>query len=212
MSDSGTTARRVGRYLLVAVGVAAFILALFPRLIPSDPIERGVELLGNDYFLLGTVGAVAVALLTWMSVRRAREQVTQATPPDPESVLDAPRPGESFDRYVTGWPTLSARTGSNGSAAVRERLRETAITTEMHARDCSRERAREHIEDGTWTDDSVAAKYLQTDESARPAFRERARLALRGESWSQRGARATATVLTERAENAYEEPESGRSR
>lgn len=211
MSEAEASAvRRAGRYLLVAVGTVAFVLAVVPGVVPSEPIERGVELLGNDYFLLGAFGVVALALFLWMSVRRARERVTQATPPDPESVLDAPRPGGSIDRYVDGWPTLSTRAGSDESAAVRERLRATAVAVEMHERDCSRERAQERVDEGTWTDDPSAAWYLRAGEPASPSLRERVGLALRGDSWSQRGARAAARALTERAE--AESADAGRSR
>jgi len=195
VSRERRTARGVSWTLLVGLGIAAFGLALFPGVAGRLPIDSAVELAGNDYFLLGVFGGVAIAVLIWMLSRRAREQVVQATPPDPETVPDAPRPGARFDELLGQWPgTLSEADRQR----LFERLRADAVRAEMQA-GASRERAIERIEAGEWTDDPVAARFLRGPES-KPSASGRLRLALTGDSWTQYGARATARELVDRGE------------
>ncbi|QIO24147.1 hypothetical protein [Haloarcula sp. JP-L23] len=204
MSERSVTGvRRLGWYLLVVVGVLAFALAVVPGGSGIFPTETFIDRVGNEYFLLGILGGVGVGVLGWMVVRRAREHVTQADPPEPETVRDAPPPGDEFDRLVEGIPTLSARDGSEDAEQLRQRLRDAVVATMMREEGLSRERANERVEKGAWTDDPVAARFL--DETARgPPLSERARLALRGDSWVQYGAKAAAQALTDRIETGEE--------
>lgn len=188
---------RAGRYLLVAVGVLAFLLALLPGGAGYLPIETLVERVGNEYFLLGTLGGVAVGVLGWMVLRRASGRVRQADPPDPETVRDAPPPGATFDRAVGGLPLLSTRRDGPDAEGLRRRLRTAVVATLMREEGVTRERAEQRVDDGVWTDDPVAARFLDTSVSP-PSLRERLRFVLRGDSWVQRGARAVARALTER--------------
>lgn len=191
--------RRYGRYLLLALGAVAFLFALSPALSGLFPANALAAWLGNDYFLLAAFGVVAVAVLAWMAGRRATERVDQAKPPDPETVLSAPRPGTAFDRRVDGWPVVS---GSHGDSDddFRERLRTAAVAVEMRQRDCSAATARERVADGRWTDDDVAARFLR-DESAGPSVGDRLRLVLGGDSWTQYCLRRTAEAITGRIDS-----------
>lgn len=190
--------RRYGRYLLLALGAVAFLFALSPTLSASFPADVLTEWLGNDYFLLAAFGVVAVAVFAWMAGRRAIERVDQASPPDPETVLAAPRPGTAFDRRIDGWPVFSARR-RDGDDAFRERLRTAAVAAEMRQRDCSAAIARERVADGRWTDDDVAARFLRANVSG-PSVADRLRLLFRGDSWTQYGMRKTAAAITGRTE------------
>ncbi|MBX0287808.1 hypothetical protein EGH22_15845 [Halomicroarcula sp. F28] len=186
------TTRRAGWLALVAVGVVAFALALFPGVATLLPVASVVAWLGNDYFLLGAFGGVALLVLGWMVARRATGHVEQAAPPDPEIVPDAPRPGERVDDLLGRWPWhLSAADRDY----LRERLRTAAVYDQL-GDGRSRASARERVESGAWTDDPVAARFL-ADESAGPTVTERLRLALRGDAWTQHAARTTARVLVE---------------
>jgi len=191
--------RRYGRYLLLAVGAVAFLLALSPALSASFPGEALAAWFGNDYFLLATLAVVAAVVLAWMAGRRATERIDQARPPDPETVLSAPRPGTDFDRRIDDWPLFLGRRRGDDDA-LRERLRTAAIAAEMHQHDCSVATARERVADGRWTDDDVATRYLQT-ESSMPSITDRLRFVLGGDSWTQYCLRRTAEAITGRADS-----------
>ena len=186
------TTRRVGRLALVAAGVVAFGLALVPGVATLLPVGAVVAWVGNDYVLLGAVGGVALVVLTWMVARRATGHVEQAAPPDPETVPDAPRPGERVDDLLARWPW-----GLSGAERdyLRERLRTAAVYDELGT-GRSRAAARERVDSGAWTNDPVAARFLRVDPPG-PTVTERLRLALRGDSWTQHAARTTARVLVD---------------
>jgi hypothetical protein len=186
------TTRRVGRLALVAAGVVAFGLALVPGVATLLPVGAVVAWVGNDYVLLGAVGGVALVVLSWMVARRATGHVEQAAPPDPETVPDAPRPGERVDDLLARWPW-----GLSGAERdyLRERLRTAAVYDELGT-GRSRAAARERVDSGAWTNDPVAARFLRADPPG-PTVTERLRLALRGDSWTQHAARTTARVLVD---------------
>lgn len=188
--------RRYGRYLLLAVGSVAFLFALSPAISALFPADALAMWFGNDYFLLAAFAVVAAAVLVWMAGQRATERVDQATPPDPETVLSAPRPGTAFDRRLDDWPLFLGQRRGNDDA-FRERLRTAAIAAEMHRRDCSAATARERVADGRWTDDDVAARFLRVDSSG-PSISDRLRLVLGGDSWTQYGMRRTAAAISGR--------------
>ncbi|MBV0924948.1 hypothetical protein KTS45_12145 [Halomicroarcula limicola] len=195
---SGTSSvRRFGWALLVALGVAALGVAVVPGAASSLPVEAFVEALGNDYFLLGLFGGVALAVLAWMVGRRATGSVTQADPPDPETILDAPRPGEGFDDLL-GTTVPRHRDSGETAERLRDRLRTAAVRAEMRG-GRSRERAKKRVADGRWTEDPVASQFVSDDPSS-PALGEQAKLWLLGDSWVQHGARATARELTRETE------------
>jgi hypothetical protein len=119
----------------------------------------------------------------------------QATPPDPEDVRTAPVPGAEFDAVVDDGVGLRERLFGDGREQVRRRLRETATQTVMRRENCGRERARESVATGTWTDDRDAAAFLGGDEGPTPPLSSRMRAALRGRSWFQHGARRAAEAV-----------------
>lgn len=186
-----STARRLGWLGLVATGVVAFGLALVPGIAALLPVEAVLAWLGNDYFLLGAFGGVALVVLSWMVARRATGQVDQAVPPDPETVPDAPRPGERVDSLLSRWPW---RLDRSDREYLRDRLRTAAVYGEL-ADGRSKAAARERVEAGVWTEDPVAARFLA--ESGGPTVTERLRLWLRGDAWTQHGARRAAGALVD---------------
>ena len=196
--------RRLSWLTLVAAGVVAFALALLPGVAALLPVGVVVDWLGNDYFLLGAFGGLALVVLGWTVARRATGRVEQAAPPDPETVPDAPRPGDRVDDILARWPwALSAADRDY----LRERLRTGAVYSELGAgRD--RATARERVDSGDWTDDPVAARFLS--DSGGPTVTERLRLALRGDAWSQHAARTTARVLTDGGDSRSVEDGGGR--
>lgn len=185
------TTRRLASLALVVAGIVAVGLALVPGVAALLPVEAVVSWVGNDYFLLGAFGGVALVVLSWMVARRAMGHVEQAAPPDPETVPDAPRPGERVDDLLARWPG-----GLRGADRdyLRERLRTTAVYDEL-GEGRSRASASARVESGAWTDDPVAARFLS--ESGGPTLTERLRLAVRGDSWTQHAARRAARELAD---------------
>jgi len=179
-----------------AVGVVAFAVALVPSVAALVPVEAAVDGLGNDYFLLGSFGGVALAVLVWMVSRRATGHVEQARPPAPETVPDAPRPGERFEELLGRWPW---RLDDADRERLRERLRTDAIYHQM-ATGASRATARERVDAGEWPADPTAAAFLAAET---PPLARRVLVLLGGESWTQHGARATAEALAERADERH---------
>lgn len=187
---------RVLRALLGAVGLSilggAVALVLAPSLAGSIPVAALLELAGNDYVLVAVVAA-AMLLATLLAVTvRGITGIDQATPPDPEEVQSAPRPGEAFDEAVAGLPTFDLPWTDDDRTAIRDRLYEAAVGVEMRRANVSRAVARTAVDRGDWTDDRVAAAFLSAEDGPGPGAGERLRAALRGESWFQRGARLTA--------------------
>ena len=185
-----TSVRRAGSLALAAVGVVAVALALVPGRAALLPVGAVVAWVGNDYFLLGAFGGVALALLGWMLVRRGTGHVEQAAPPEPETVPDAPRPGERVDDLLARWPG-----GLRGTDRdyLRERLRTAAVYDQL-GEGRARAAARARVDSGAWTDDPVAARFLSAD-LAGPTVTERLRLALRGDTWTRHAARRAAREL-----------------
>jgi hypothetical protein len=78
---------------------------------------------------------------------------------DPEERYGAPPPGREFDESLsrTGGRTLRAVTGRR---ELRRRVRAAAATTLAATAGVSEAEAVRRIEEGTWTDDRVAARFL----------------------------------------------------
>lgn len=192
---------KVLRWLLGALGVAAFAVAVgvvaSPSMADAVPLDGLVETLGNDYFLVATFGALALALTLVVLAIRAVHGLDQATPPDPEDVQTAPRLGEAFDDLVESGFGLRARLVGDEAERARDRVRSTAVTAHMRAANCSRSAAERAVDRGEWTDDRAAAAFLAGDDGPSPGLSDRVRAALRGESWFQYGLRRSAAAIVD---------------
>lgn len=165
MTDRNRTVRsRLGRYLrraLLSTGVAVIGLALVVAFVPGleeyMPAEAAIEALGSDYVAVAIVGVAAVAFAALVVVVRRLGGVDEATPPPVETVPSAAYPGESFDQS-----TENRRFGlvDRSSSVDRERLRQAAIRAVSHAENCPRSIAERRVVEGSWTDDPVAARFL----------------------------------------------------
>jgi hypothetical protein len=107
--------------------------------------------------------AILQALAAGALVRARSGEPTEVSDPLVDATATDPgaTPGEELDDALDGYDDL---TGSE-RADVRDRLRATAVHVVAARRGCSRERAREAVADGRWTDDPSAAAYL-ADEAA----------------------------------------------
>lgn len=125
------------------------------------------------------VSATLVVGLHWA------DGVRQSAIVPPERGTEAPPPGAEL-RLLDGgrWPVLSP----TSRRTVRDRLRAVTVRTVARDRGVSRSRAERAVDEGTWTDDPVAAA-LFTPVGERPLSRIDA--ALRFRTRARRAARAT---------------------
>jgi hypothetical protein len=107
---------------------------------------------------------------------------------DPELRYRVPTPGDDVDRRLSerGWRASNV-------TELKTRLREAAVETLVLHDNCSTDRAERHLEEGTWTSDPVAARYLGADVPL--SLVDRVRLVVRGQSsTSARAARTIAAI------------------
>jgi len=121
-------------------------------------IDAAIEALGSDYVVLAVFGLLAVVLALLLVAAQRVRGVSEATPPAVEGVLTASYPGASFDH--AGGGRLRRFRSTRSATDRRRRLREAAVRATMRAEGCSRTDAERRVDEGTWTNDSVAASSL----------------------------------------------------
>jgi len=171
---------------------AAFLFA--PELADATVIvERLVVTVGNDYFLVGGIAAVALLLGMVFAFQGRAGTVRQAETPDAEGAQAVPAPGDDFDDLVeeaAGW-----RSGDE-KEAVRDRVREAAVDVVAGEQNCSRYEAENRIENGGWTADKYAASFLGEGEAPKLPLLTRLQVAYGGSPFK--------TAVTRTVEEVYE--------
>lgn len=162
------------RRLLFGAGVAAAILGL--ALIAVPGLTGGVQI---TRLLVYALGGLALLLAVGAMLRRRSAEYHHVETGDPEVPTPLPRPGSDVD---TRLQNLFRVQSQSRLAAERqnldERLEELAVRIIARREDCSRSSARDHLENGDWTDNAFAAAYF-TDDIDLP-FSARVRASLRG--------------------------------
>lgn len=185
------------RLVLGLVGAVAFVFGYVAMTVPgvASVVPLGPDAADADtgYVLVAALGALAVLLVAAVFGARAVYGIDQADPPAPETPQQVPRPGQSFDEFVSGDVGLRERLVGDRYGEVERRLRRTAIETVMQERGVTREEARRAVHRGTWTDDEEAAGFLASART--PPLSTRLFAAVRGRSAFQRGARRTAEAI-----------------
>lgn len=133
-----------------------------------------------SYTFVTLLGLLAVAQgLRAVSGRRGTDGEETETG-DPELRYLVPTPGDDFDELLgdtAGWSLQSV----SRQRDVRDRLHRVAVDALATYEHCTAEEARERIEEGTWTDDPVAASFL-SDSVPAPPLGVRLRQLVRRES------------------------------
>lgn len=185
------------RLLLGVAGIVAFVFGYVAVTVPGVasvvPVGPGAADADLGYVLVAVLGLLAVLLVVLVLGARAVFGIDQADPPAPETPQRVPRPGESFDEFVSGDAGIRDRLVGDRYREVERRLRRTAVETVMREEGVTRDEARRAVERGTWTDDEEAAGFLAS--SWTPPLSTRLLAAVRGRSAFQRGARRTAEAI-----------------
>ncbi len=173
----------------VAVGIATFFV---PGLADVFVIVRRLEAtLGNDYFLVAAIAAVAFFLGLIFAFQGRAGTVQQAETPDAEGVESVPAPGDDFDELVQeakGWRSRDEK------EAVRERVREAAVDAVAGKENCSRPEAERYVDTGTWTADRYASAFLGGRDAPQLPLLTRLQVAYGGSPFETASTRAVEEV------------------
>lgn len=136
-------------------------------------------------FALAALAAGVAALLSLL-VRSVDGPESPALGSDPDRP-GVRRPGDDVDRKLA-----VAEAGETlARDDLTERAEDVAVAVVARERDCSRDRARELLADGEWTEDDVAAALFR-ERRRRPTLTDRVRVFLGGDStFGQRFDRTT---------------------
>lgn len=165
MSDGSVDTDWVNwRHIVLGAGG---ILALVGLFIVGDDILGPVGTLlrtavDNEYLLAMLLGAVAL-VLGGLVLLTGRDHIETASMPAAEKPVPASTPGDSLEAQLGGLRAWVPMLGRGVRTEVRTRLRRAAVLAVAVERGCSDSAATQAVDDGTWTDDSVAARFLGTD-------------------------------------------------
>ena len=180
--------------VLTAVGVVAVALGVLMLIQPS--LAAAVS---ANYAAVILIGVLALVQCVRVVQTRRRSEIRSAETPDVETVETMPTPGREFDERVAQLRSGPRRMTIRERANLRETLEETAVAAVADRENCSRERARERIDAGTWTDDVHAAAYLGGADAPKPPFLSKLRFVASTNSTYQIRMRRTADAIARAA-------------
>ncbi|GAA0724611.1 hypothetical protein J2744_002398 [Halorubrum trapanicum] len=167
---------------LVVAGVLAVAVGLLAAL--DRGVAAAISPTSTVVTLIGVLGVVQG--IRYANARRDRRRLP-TDPGEPERRAPAAVPGADLDERIARVAS-PAPGGYRDRRDLRDRVREVAVDAVARDRNCSREAAEATVDDGTWTDDPVAAAFFD----ARTGYPLRVRLSatVRGRSRYWYGLRA----------------------
>lgn len=193
----GTAIRVFG----VLAAVAAAGLLLVPESVLGFPAVSALvaALAGLDprRFVLLLSGAVGLLALVLALIRGAGRPTLEGfdefreRPPEAVTESEAPRSGVAFDRRIAA----AVEGSEDGEAAVRERLRSSAVQAYARTTGTDEPAARATVAMGRWTDDATAAAFLAAPGGPSPSLGSRIRLWLDPAAERRRRVEATVAAL-----------------
>lgn len=145
------------RTLLAFAGATAVIVGVAVAIQPALATSLSVPAIP-----VSVIGGVALLFAILIGLRRRDTTIRGAEPPEVESMLEYPQPGDVFDeslRTAHGLGIDAARRRREG----REDLAAVAIAVLEVTEGYSEEKADRALKEGTWTDDPVAAACFASD-------------------------------------------------
>lgn len=183
------------RAVLVAIGFAAFVVAvsatIHPAVEASLPAAALVAVLGNDYVLVAVIASVVLVALVGVLVGRLLSGVVETIPPAVEETTPE-RPGSETETVLQSLPPVRLTAHHH---RLRRRLRETAIAGVADADRCDDSTARHRVETRSWTDDALAAGFVDTESFDPPSVSRRVGDRLLGRNWFRHRFRRTVAAL-----------------
>jgi hypothetical protein len=198
-ADSPTHSVGVTRGVVGAAGLLA-LLAAFTLVGTDETLATPLRTaFGSDYLLAAGLGGCAL-LLAAVAIASGARAGCRATMPEVERPTPVPTPGEAFDRRLAGWRGLLPVVTPTAREATVRRLRRTAVRTVAAAEGCSLADAERRVEEGSWTNDPVAAGLLGRD--AGPPLTIRLLALRRRKTWLAYAADRTVEAIVSRRDGA----------
>jgi len=158
MTESQWRQLLVGTVGLV-VGLLAFVTTGWD---PVGIVSMATAATENNYLLVMVLGALAVGLGAFVVVD-SRDSVRISHPPAVERPTPAPTPGADFDTDVDRWRTILPIVGRPARRRAKQRLHEAAVRVVALENDWPDSKAAAAVQEGSWTDDPVARRFLATN-------------------------------------------------
>lgn len=181
-------ARRAWFILIGSIGLLATgAVIIDPAAEAALPLERAAM----DYIVVAVLGIAIVLSATILFGIRAITPVREYRPPPVESP-DQYHSGGEIDAAIDDLPLFRV-TGTHHE--LHTHLRELAKSTIAHRHHCSRSAAIDRLQNGTWTDDTLATDFLQQDSLTPPSIPARCRSLIVGNHWYRDRISATVREL-----------------
>jgi len=179
---------RITSTRLLALGFVFTVLGLLFVFNPRMAANHSVS--GGFVFLVGVIGFLFVGIELTSAYRTDRQQTRM---PDPAPLPD---PGADLDATLRKIRNTSLRRSVDDREAVRERIGRIAVRILVRRYGCSRSEARQHLSDGSWTDDPDAAKFFEAELIDPDDFYDNLRASFADETrFERRAERAVQEVL-----------------
>lgn len=179
----------IRRLVLIACGTAAAVIGLALAALPGFRV--GMALPEGVSFVVGLLAVVA-GLYRARSFLRTDEDEFRF--PDRERGRPVVVPGQEFDDLLSDVPRTRVA-GDGRWLRVREELREAAVRVLVTYHGVAADEAESMIEDGTWTEDRLAAEFFTTPGGTGTSIRESFATTLGAEGPFHRRARRTAREI-----------------
>jgi uncharacterized repeat protein (TIGR01451 family) len=148
--DVTETLRRIGLGIGTVLLAGGVVLLLVPD--AAGAVPAGIT-------VVQLVALLSVLLALWVVRTRYNTKYVETSVPTVELPLSTPTPGDEIDDMV--YRLTQLREGTiEYRERIQERVAELAISVIMQREDCSREEAIGRLEDGSWTDDPLAASFF----------------------------------------------------
>jgi len=155
------------RRLLLAVATGAAVVGLVLAFAPDAVAVASLP------SLLPTVLAGFAVLAGLSRAYKWFGRDSDAGPlPEPERGRPAAVPGDEFDALLSQAPSFGVSGGDQQALAVRSDLEDAALSVLTQYRGLSEAEARRRLDEGTWTDDELAAEFFASASGAGSSLRE----------------------------------------
>lgn len=162
---------KIRHVVLAFAGIGVLLVAVLVPDVIHGHVVTGVEVLGNDYILVGLVAVVVAVVSAWVLFTGRSGNLRQTELPEPERPARGRSPGATFDAYLATWRIRLPLAGRRYRTVVRERIHRAAVRVVMSEAGCSRSEAESSLHTGRWTDDPIAANFLRNDTDT-PGYRQ----------------------------------------
>ncbi|MFB6253317.1 MAG: hypothetical protein ABEI06_01755 [Halobacteriaceae archaeon] len=161
------------RQVLFVIGFVAALAGIAIIFVPSIAIGFSV-----DKLLVYGLGLLALLLAGGGIQRRRKNRYIETETGEPETPISLPRPGSEIDSLLEEIDKTGGFNKGPERESLEKRLRELAIRIIQRNYECTRDQAREMLEQGTWTTNEYAAAFFNPELKAEITIRRRVSLSL----------------------------------